>query len=76
MNVKLTITNNYRIMGICPNLIFSKLFLSNPQCNISKLGFKKAIIPKANMPKGASFENMEIHAVERIEAAFNLVKDF
>ncbi|MEY3776767.1 MAG: hypothetical protein RIR83_791, partial [Pseudomonadota bacterium] len=42
----------------------------------SKLGFKKAIIPKANMPKGASFENMEIHAVERIEAAFNLVKDF
>jgi DNA repair protein RadA/Sms len=42
----------------------------------SKLGFKKAIIPKANMPKGASFESMEIHAVERIEAAFNLVKDF
>jgi DNA repair protein RadA/Sms len=42
----------------------------------AKLGFKKAIIPKANMPKGVQFDSMEIHAVERIEVALQLVRDF
>lgn len=41
-----------------------------------KLGFKRAIIPKANLPKGTKFEAMEIHAVDRIEVALQLVRDF
>jgi len=36
----------------------------------AKHGFKKAIIPKANAPKG-KVENMEIHAVKYLNEAFN-----
>lgn len=42
----------------------------------NKLGFKKAIIPKANLPKGMHFESMEIFPVERIESALELVRNF
>ena len=40
-----------------------------------KLGFKRAIIPKANMPKKSQFDSMELIAVDRIETALQLVKD-
>jgi len=40
-----------------------------------KLGFKRAIIPKANMPKKSQFDSMELIAVDRIETALHLVKD-
>jgi DNA repair protein RadA/Sms len=42
----------------------------------SKLGFKRAVIPMANMPKKSQFDNMEIIAVDRIEAALQLLRDF
>ncbi len=44
----------------------------------AKLGFSLAIVPKANAPKRAdkSLEGIEIHAVERIEEAMDLVKGF
>ena len=40
----------------------------------AKLGFTKAIIPKANAPKG-KVEGMEVFAVERLEQALNKVKE-
>jgi DNA repair protein RadA/Sms len=41
----------------------------------AKLGFKRAIIPKANLPKQASFENMELIGIDRIETALQIVRD-
>ena len=41
----------------------------------AKLGFTKAIIPKANAPKG-KVEGMEVIAVERLEQALKKVRDF
>ncbi len=43
----------------------------------AKLGFSVAVVPKANMPKGApkkELEGLTVHAVERIEDAMALVK--
>ncbi len=42
----------------------------------AKLGFSTALVPKANLPKGAAraFEGLTIHAVERIEDAIALVR--
>lgn len=40
----------------------------------AKLGFTKAIIPKANAPKG-KIEGMQVFAVERLEQALNKVRD-
>ena len=43
----------------------------------AKLGFSVAVVPKANMPKGAAkkdFEGLTIHGVERVEEAINLVR--
>jgi DNA repair protein RadA/Sms len=42
----------------------------------AKLGFSVAMVPKANLPKGAvkGFEGLTIHAVERIEDAVALVR--
>ena len=40
-----------------------------------KLGFKKAIIPKGNVPKQSQFANMEIIGVQRIEEALQIIKD-
>jgi DNA repair protein RadA/Sms len=43
----------------------------------AKLGFATAIVPKANVPRGAgakAFEGLTIHAVERIEEAIDLVR--
>ncbi|MDI9335150.1 MAG: DNA repair protein RadA [Cytophagales bacterium] len=43
----------------------------------AKLGFSVAVVPKANMPKGAAkkdFEGLTIHSVERVEEAINLVR--
>ena len=40
-----------------------------------KLGFKKAIIPKGNIPKQSQFANMEIIGVQRIEEALQIIKD-
>ena len=40
----------------------------------AKLGFTKAIIPKANAPKG-KIEGMEVFAVERLEQALNKVRE-
>jgi DNA repair protein RadA/Sms len=42
----------------------------------SKLGFKKAIIPKANAPKGEFIKGFEIFPVERIEQAIDLLRQF
>jgi DNA repair protein RadA/Sms len=41
----------------------------------AKLGFKRAIIPKANLPKQSQFDNMELISVERIETALQIVRD-
>jgi len=40
----------------------------------AKLGFGIAVVPKANAPKKALFEGLEIHAVERIEQAMEIVR--
>ena len=42
----------------------------------AKLGFSIAVVPKANLPKGAgrAFEGLTIHAVERIEDAIALAR--
>ena len=40
----------------------------------AKLGFTKAIIPKANVPKG-KIEGMEVFAVERLEQALKKVRE-
>jgi DNA repair protein RadA/Sms len=41
----------------------------------AKLGFGVAVVPKANAPrKGATFEGLEIHAVDRIEQAMDVVR--
>jgi len=40
----------------------------------AKLGFSKALIPKANAPK-KPIEGMEIHAIERIEEAIQWVRN-
>jgi DNA repair protein RadA/Sms len=43
----------------------------------AKLGFASAIVPKANLPRGAgakAFEGLTIHPVERIEEAIDLVR--
>ncbi len=43
----------------------------------AKLGFSIAIVPKANVPRGAAakaFEGLTIHPVERIEEAIDLVR--
>jgi len=42
----------------------------------AKLGFKRAVIPLANQPKNQQFSQMEIFAVDRIESALQLLKDF
>jgi DNA repair protein RadA/Sms len=41
----------------------------------AKLGFKRAIVPKANMPKGG-IAGFEIHPVERIDQAIELLRQF
>jgi DNA repair protein RadA/Sms len=42
----------------------------------AKLGFSIAVVPKANAPKGdaRAFEGLTIHAVDRIEAAIEVVR--
>ena len=40
----------------------------------AKLGFGIAVVPKANAPKKAHFEGLEIHAVDRIEQAMDVVR--
>jgi DNA repair protein RadA/Sms len=42
----------------------------------AKLGFSIAVVPKANAPKGEAraFEGLTIHAVDRIEAAIEVVR--
>jgi DNA repair protein RadA/Sms len=40
----------------------------------AKLGFGIAVVPKANAPRKALFEGLEIHAVERIEQAMEVVR--
>jgi DNA repair protein RadA/Sms len=43
----------------------------------AKLGFASAIVPKANVPRGAgakAFEGLTIHPVERIDEAIDLVR--
>jgi DNA repair protein RadA/Sms len=41
-----------------------------------RLGFSIAVVPKANAPKGErrAFEGLTIHAVDRIEAAIEVVR--
>jgi DNA repair protein RadA/Sms len=39
----------------------------------AKLGFRVAVVPKANAPKKA-IEGLTVHAVERIEEAMDLVR--
>ena len=39
----------------------------------AKLGFTVALVPKANAPKKA-IAALEVHAVERVEEALNLVR--
>ena len=40
----------------------------------AKLGFGIAVVPKANAPRKALFEGLEIHAVDRIEQAMDVVR--
>ncbi len=40
----------------------------------AKLGFGIAVVPRANAPKKALFEGLEIHAVDRIEQAMDVVR--
>jgi len=40
----------------------------------AKLGFGIAVVPKANAPRKALFEGLEIHAVDRIEQAMDIVR--
>jgi DNA repair protein RadA/Sms len=40
----------------------------------AKLGFTVALVPKANAPK-KSIAGLEVHAVERVEEALNLVRN-
>jgi DNA repair protein RadA/Sms len=40
----------------------------------AKLGFSKAIVPRANAPKQA-IEGLEVIAVDRIDAALNALRD-
>ena len=40
----------------------------------AKLGFGIAVVPKANAPRKALFEGLEVHAVERIEQAMEIVR--
>ena len=41
----------------------------------AKLGFTVAVIPKANAPK-KPMEGMTIHAVERVDEAMGLVREW
>ncbi len=43
----------------------------------AKLGFSVAIVPKANMPRGAgkALEGLTVHPVERIEQAIDLLRE-
>ena len=41
---------------------------------VAKLGFEKAIIPKPNLPKGR-IAGLEIHAVERVDQAVQLLRN-
>ncbi len=40
----------------------------------AKLGFSGAIIPAANAPKGGGFEGLELHPVQRIEQALDVLR--
>ena len=40
----------------------------------AKLGFEKAIVPKSNAPKG-KFPGLEVHAVERVDQAVQLLRN-
>jgi DNA repair protein RadA/Sms len=42
----------------------------------AKLGFKKAIVPKANAPKGKIATDFEIFPVERIDQAISILQKF
>lgn len=42
----------------------------------AKLGFKKAIVPKANAPKGKISADFEIFPVERIDQAISILQKF
>lgn len=42
----------------------------------AKLGFKKAIVPKANAPKGKIAADFEIFPVERIDQAISILQKF
>jgi DNA repair protein RadA/Sms len=42
----------------------------------AKLGFGIAVVPKANAPRKTAFEGLEIHAVDRIEQAMDVVRGF
>ncbi|MFO1328575.1 MAG: DNA repair protein RadA [Rubrivivax sp.] len=40
----------------------------------AKLGFGLAVVPKANAPKKSHIEGLEIHAVDRVEQAMDVVR--
>ena len=42
-----------------------------------KLGFKRAIVPKANLPKNApkDFPNLQIYGVDNLQDAVSLCRD-
>lgn len=42
----------------------------------AKLGFKKAIIPKSNAPKGEFIKGFDIYPVERIDQAIDMLRQF
>ncbi len=42
----------------------------------SKLGFRRAIIPKSNAPKGDFIKGFEIYPVERIDQAIDVLRQF
>ena len=50
--------------------------INPPVAEAAKLGFKVAVVPKANLPKKGdkAFEGLTVYPVERIEEAMQVVR--
>ena len=84
--VLLSIISSFKNKALAPKLIiFGEVGLAGEVRAVqgglvrlkeaAKLGFTKAIIPKANAPK-SKIEGMEVVAVERLEQAMQAIKNF
>ena len=84
--VLLSIVSSFKNKALAPKLIiFGEVGLAGEVRAVqgglvrlkeaAKLGFTKAIVPKANAPK-SKIEGMEVIAVERLEQAMQAIKNF